>query len=182
MDPAVFYPILQHFSQDKLQPRAILLEYLPNTKRLNCVNYSDTLYAQAIKGIEEIHRAGVHHRDIYPRNILLDLASGSPDKLIWIYFDVATIFTDFGPEQLAQCDYEIALVRGLGEALARTLLLPMLEVVLTDECREMTRPRDSYLIQNSIEGSIGLQKLRQYLAAFTVRSCNGYELPRWAEL
>ncbi|KAJ5844124.1 serine/threonine protein kinase [Penicillium rubens] len=75
---------------------------------LNCVNYSDALYPQAIEVMQEIHRAGVHHRDIYPKNLLL--VRGNPDRLVWIDFDVATTFTDFGPEQLARCDHEISLV------------------------------------------------------------------------
>lgn len=61
--------ILQHFTQDKLYPRAIWLEYLPNTESLTCVEYSDALYPQAIEGMQEIHRAGVHHQDIYPKNL-----------------------------------------------------------------------------------------------------------------
>lgn len=156
MDAAAFHPAFQHFAQDKLKPRAILLEYLPNAESLNCVNYSDTLYPQAIEGMKEIHRAGVHHQDIYPRNLLL--ARGNPDRLVWIDFDVATTFTDFGREQLARCDYEIALVKGFGEALVWAPLLPMLEAfsVLTGEYREMTRPRDSPRIRNSIKGSIGV--------------------------
>ncbi|KAJ5457819.1 serine/threonine protein kinase [Penicillium sp. IBT 31633x] len=93
MDPAAFHPAFQHFAQDKLEPRAILLEYLLNAEGLNCVNYSDALYPQAIEGMKEIHSA------------------------VWIDFDVATTFTDFGPEQLARCDHEIALVKGFGEAL-----------------------------------------------------------------
>jgi serine/threonine protein kinase len=88
VDPAIFHPALKHFTQDKLKPRAILLEYLPNAESLNCVNYVDTLYPQAIKGMKEIHRAGVHHRDVYPRNLLL--VRGNPDRLVWIDFDVAT--------------------------------------------------------------------------------------------
>ena len=52
-------------------PRAILLEYLPNAESLNCVNYSDTLYPQVIKGMQEIHQAGVYHQDIYPKTFSL---------------------------------------------------------------------------------------------------------------
>ncbi|KAJ6014014.1 kinase-like domain-containing protein [Penicillium herquei] len=115
VDPAAFYPAFQHFARDTLKPSAILLEYLPNPECLNCVNYSDTLYTQAIEGMKEIHSAGVHHRDIYPKNLLL--VHGNTDRLVWIDFDVATTFTDFGTEQKARSDYEIALVKGLGEAL-----------------------------------------------------------------
>ncbi|KAK6812610.1 hypothetical protein RU639_011582 [Aspergillus parasiticus] len=82
LEPASFHPALQHFAHDKLKPKAILLEYLPNAESLNCVNYSDTLYSQAIEGMKEIHKAGVHHQDIYPRNILL--VRGNPDRLVWM--------------------------------------------------------------------------------------------------
>ncbi|KAJ5801562.1 uncharacterized protein N7518_003630 [Penicillium psychrosexuale] len=115
VDPAAFHPFFQDFAHDKLNPSAILLEYLPNAEKLNCVNYSDALYPQAIEGLKEIHRAGVQHRDIYPRNMLL--VRGNPDRMVWIDFDVATTFTDFGPEQLANCEHEVKLVEGLGELL-----------------------------------------------------------------
>ncbi|KAJ5124085.1 serine/threonine protein kinase [Penicillium bovifimosum] len=121
MDPAAFHPALQSFAHDKLKPRAILLEYFPNAESLNCVNYSDALYPQAIEGMHEIHRAGVHHEDIYPKNLLL--VHENPDRLVWIDFDVATTFTDLGPEQLARGDHEIALVKGFGEALVWVPLL-----------------------------------------------------------
>ncbi|RAL14144.1 uncharacterized protein BO97DRAFT_433256 [Aspergillus homomorphus CBS 101889] len=117
MDPAAFAPVLRHFAHDKLQPRAILLEYLPNAESLNCVNYSDALYSQAIEGMEEIHRAGVHHQDLYSKNLLL--VHGDPDRLVWIDFDVATTFDELGLEQQADCDHEIALVKGFGELLRK---------------------------------------------------------------
>lgn len=143
--------------QDKFNPRAILLEYLPNAESLNCVNYSDTLYPQAIAGMKAIHRAGVHHQDIYPKNLLLVRGNSDRPRLVWIDFDAAKTFADFGPEQLAHCDHEIALVEGFGEALVREPLLPMLDVfsVLTDEYRETIRLRDSPLKQNFIEGFMG---------------------------
>ncbi|KAJ9481908.1 hypothetical protein VN97_g11543 [Penicillium thymicola] len=65
--------------------------------------------------MKEIHKAGVHHQDIYPGNILL--VRGNPDRLVWIDFDIATTFTDPKPEQLALSDYEIELVKGFGDAL-----------------------------------------------------------------
>ncbi|KAK4869231.1 hypothetical protein LT330_006231 [Penicillium expansum] len=135
VDPATFHPAFYHFAHDKFKPRAILLEYLPNAENLNCVNYSDTLYPQAIEGMKEIHRAGVHHRDVYPRNMLI--VRENPDRLVWIDFDVATTFTDFGPEQVARSDHETLLVEGLGEA-------------LRDDQAEGLPP-----VQNSIEGLVG---------------------------
>ncbi|PLB47132.1 hypothetical protein P170DRAFT_511778 [Aspergillus steynii IBT 23096] len=115
VDPAAFHPAFDNFAQDKMKPRAILLEYLPNAESLNCVKYSDTLFPQAIEGMKEIHRAGVYHYDVWPRNLLL--VRGTPDRLVWSDFDVAMTFTDFGPQQLARCEHEIALVQGIGDAL-----------------------------------------------------------------
>ncbi|KAI2709293.1 hypothetical protein CBS147332_6352 [Penicillium roqueforti] len=115
VDPAAFRPFLQDFAHNKVNPSAILLEYLPNAEKLNCVNYSDALYSQAIKGLKEIHKAGVQYRDVYPRNMLL--VRGNPDRMVWIVFGIATTFTNFGPEQLAYCQHEIALIEGLGELL-----------------------------------------------------------------
>lgn len=37
LDPTAFHPTLNHFAQDKFHPRALLLEYLPNAEKLNCV-------------------------------------------------------------------------------------------------------------------------------------------------
>ncbi|CAI7642567.1 unnamed protein product [Penicillium bialowiezense] len=115
IDPGIFYPAFRHFSHDALPPQGILMEYFADAESLNCVNYSDTLYPQAIEGMKEVHRAGVLHKDIYPRNLLL--VRGDPDRLVWIDFDIATTFTELGPEQMALCGHEIALVEGFGESL-----------------------------------------------------------------
>lgn len=70
--------------------------------------------------MKEIHKAGVHHRDTWPRNMLLVRRNDRhPDRLDWADFDVATIFDEIEPEQLADCDEEIELVKGLGELLVR---------------------------------------------------------------
>ncbi|KAJ5569497.1 uncharacterized protein N7459_008927 [Penicillium hispanicum] len=122
LDPAAFYPTLQHFGRDKFKPRAILLEFLPDSESLNCVNYFDALYPQAVEGMKEIHRAGVHHQDVWPKNLLL--VRGDPDRLVWVDFDVATTFTDFGPKELAYCDHEMALAENIGKLLVRAPLLP----------------------------------------------------------
>ncbi|CAG8947000.1 unnamed protein product [Penicillium salamii] len=44
IDPAAFHPAFQYFSQNKLKPRTILLEYLSNAESLNYINYLDALY------------------------------------------------------------------------------------------------------------------------------------------
>ncbi|KAJ5155647.1 hypothetical protein N7492_008450 [Penicillium capsulatum] len=112
LDPSAFGPLLRNFSKDKFRPRAILLEYLPDAERLNCVNYSRDLVRSAVQGLQEVHNAFVHHRDIYPKNMLV-----SGGRIIWVDFDVATTFANNGPREMAYCDYEIELVKSFGELL-----------------------------------------------------------------
>ncbi|KNG90132.1 hypothetical protein ANOM_002064 [Aspergillus nomiae NRRL 13137] len=113
VDPSAFAPPLTHFIHDQFQPRAILLEYLPNAERLNCVNYSEALFQYAVDGIKEIHSALVHHHDIYPKNMLV--VSGS--RIVWIDFDVAMTFDDMGSREKEYCKYEADLVENFGEVL-----------------------------------------------------------------
>lgn len=112
LDPSAFGPLLRNFSKDKLRPRAILIEYLPDAERLNCVNYSRDLVRHAVQGLQEVHNAFVHHHDIYPKNMLV-----SGGRIIWVDFDVATTFANIGPLEKAYCDYEIELVKSFGELL-----------------------------------------------------------------
>ncbi|KAL4817228.1 hypothetical protein BDW67DRAFT_183898 [Aspergillus spinulosporus] len=115
INPTAFYPAFQHFAHDKYRPRAILLEYLPNAESLNCENYSETCYCQAIEGMKQIHAAHVHHRDIYPKNILV--VPGDEKRMVWVDFDVATTFTTAGPEEQRYNEYEDTLVAEFGEFL-----------------------------------------------------------------
>ncbi|KAJ6037308.1 serine/threonine protein kinase [Penicillium herquei] len=118
LDPQAFYPALQDFVSDEFNPKAILIEFFPDSEIIDCENYSKSLFSQAIEGIKEIHKAGVLHDDIYPKNLLL--VRGTPDRLVWIDFDLATTFTDYGPEELALCENEVLRVKELGEALVQT--------------------------------------------------------------
>lgn len=124
IDPSAFLPALQHFTHDKFHPNAILLEYLPNAESLNCENYSDACYHQAIDGMKHIHNAHVHHRDIYPKNILI--VPGAGERMVWVDFDVATTFTNVGPDEQRYSEYEEALVAGFGDALVCFKLQPFL--------------------------------------------------------
>lgn len=115
IDPTAFYPALQHFAEDKYHPKAILLGYLPNAEILNCENYSEACYRQAIEGIKRIHAAHVHHRDIYPKNILV--VPGGKKRMVWVDFDVATTFTTVGSDEQRYSEYEDALVAEFGDFL-----------------------------------------------------------------
>jgi hypothetical protein len=90
LDPALFAPHLDLFLRDGQHPSAILLEYLSNTQQLNCENYSEDRMNMAITGINDIHSAYVEHYDPYPKNILL--VQGSPERVVWIDFDVAITY------------------------------------------------------------------------------------------
>ncbi|KAJ6013430.1 hypothetical protein N7540_008021 [Penicillium herquei] len=112
VDPSAFHPWLKHFAEDKNQPSAILLEYLTCAEKLNCENYSEDLFRHAVEGIKQIHDAFVHHRDIYPKNILI-----SGTRIVWIDFDVATTLTSMDTEEKAYCDYEAELTESFGKLL-----------------------------------------------------------------
>lgn len=113
VDPLAFHPPLKHFADDKYQPSAILLEYLPCTEQLNCENYSEDLFHYAVEGIKQIHNAFIHHHDIYPKNMLV--VAGR--RIVWVDFDVATTFSSMGPCEKAYCDYETELVESFGNLL-----------------------------------------------------------------
>jgi hypothetical protein len=120
VDPFAFHPPLKHFANDDSHPRAILLEHLPDAERLNCVNYSEDLIRSAVDGIQEIHSAFVHHRDVYPKNMLV--APGG--RIVWVDFDVASTFSNMGPREEAYCKYEAELVKSFGKLLVCLASLP----------------------------------------------------------
>ncbi|PIG83217.1 hypothetical protein AARAC_010773 [Aspergillus arachidicola] len=112
LDPARFQPHLNHFMNDSHAPNAILLEYLEDTEELNCVNYSDDRLQAAIVGLRGIHSALIHHRDVYPKNILI--VRGPPERVVWIDFDVAVTFDSTKPmgcQADEYCNFKIELVK-----------------------------------------------------------------------
>ncbi|OAX79916.1 hypothetical protein ACJ72_05759 [Emergomyces africanus] len=111
-------PQLNAFANDRYRPRAILLEYLSGAEELNCVNYSTHRFREAMIGMKEIHSALIHHNDIYPKNILI--VPGTPERVVWIDFDVATTFPhreSMSCQELEYCAYEDELVASFGELL-----------------------------------------------------------------
>lgn len=89
-----------------------VIECFPNSESLDCVNYCNMIYPQAIEGMKGIHKAGVVHEDIYARNMML--IRGEPDRLVWIDFDIAMTFDEAGPEELALHNHKSILWRRLG--------------------------------------------------------------------
>ena len=118
LDPASFRPHLDHFADDMLNPRAILLEYLQGTEELNCVNFSDDRFQTAIHGLGEIHGALVHHHDVYPKNILI--VHEPIERVVWIDFDVAMTFLvkeSMGSQAEEYFKYEMELAKSFGDLL-----------------------------------------------------------------
>lgn len=84
------------------------------------MNYSDDHLRAAVHELSEIHRALVHHHDIYPKNILIVRGGGNhdgPERVVWIDFDVAMTFSSASPTAEEYCKYEIELVESFGELL-----------------------------------------------------------------
>ncbi|KAK2834926.1 hypothetical protein FQN49_006774 [Arthroderma sp. PD_2] len=119
LNPNGFAPHLDAFHRDAGLPSAILMEYLPDPSLMNCVTYTKERMAAAVKGIQQVHSALVEHNDTYPKNILI--VPGSPERVMWIDFDVAITFPDvsyIGDRERGWIEFEAACVEGFGVALA----------------------------------------------------------------
>lgn len=73
-----------------------------------------------MNGTKEIHNTLIHHRNIYPENILI--VHGDPERVLWIDFDVAVTFPSkelMGHDDEKYSHYEVELVASIGEHLVR---------------------------------------------------------------
>ncbi|KAE8421913.1 hypothetical protein BDV36DRAFT_280243 [Aspergillus pseudocaelatus] len=96
----LFQPHLSHFMNDSHGPTAILPEHLHDPEELN----------SAIVGLRGIHGALIHHRDVYPKNILI--IRGPPERVVWKDFDVAVTFDSMESmehQDEEYCSFEIEL-------------------------------------------------------------------------
>jgi hypothetical protein len=87
LDPKLHQPHLDMFLDDEYPPKALLLEYIPDMEAMHWTNYTDAKRDNLIRGLEEIHAAGVIHDEIHPRNMMV--VKGDSEKAIWIDFDRA---------------------------------------------------------------------------------------------
>lgn len=109
IDPKLCLPHLRRFVKDDYPPTAIFMEYIPNLKELHWSNYTPERMQNFIKGMDEIHRALVHHGDIHPRNMMV--LEGDLERAIWIDFDRAKTFNgELSELQQEWIDFEKLLV------------------------------------------------------------------------
>lgn len=79
--------MLGPFLFDEFPPNAIILEYIPGMRTFWIDNYSRKRAEGFIRLIQEIHKAGVVHDDVYPRNMIV--FDEDPERVMWIDFDRA---------------------------------------------------------------------------------------------
>ena len=94
IDPAQFRPHLDIFLQHEEPPNAVILRYIPNMKTLAFSTYTKAGAAQLRHALTEIHKAGVTHDDIHPRNMIM--LSKGPVPAMWIDFDSSETYSENG--------------------------------------------------------------------------------------
>lgn len=63
--------MLAPFLLDEFPPNAIILEYIPGMRKFWIDNYSRKRAEGIMHLIQEIHKAGVVHDDVYPPNMVV---------------------------------------------------------------------------------------------------------------
>ncbi|EDN05191.1 hypothetical protein I7I51_05790 [Histoplasma capsulatum] len=91
-DPRACQPHLNMFLEDEYPPSALFLEYISNLEMLHLHNYTEARMDNFIEGLREIHKAGVLHHDVKPRNMLIVKDDPNPDRVVWIDFDRAQTY------------------------------------------------------------------------------------------
>ncbi|PGH14103.1 hypothetical protein AJ79_03220 [Helicocarpus griseus UAMH5409] len=67
---------------------------IPNMKMVNLDNYTEARMNNLLLGIREIHKAGVKHNNIKPRNVLIVKNDPNPGRVIWIDFNRANTYDE----------------------------------------------------------------------------------------
>ncbi|OJD26949.1 hypothetical protein ACJ73_01672 [Blastomyces percursus] len=91
-DPKLCQPPLKKFLEDEYPPSALFLEYIPNMEEISLHNYTKVRMNNLLLGIREIHKAGVEHNDIRPRNMLI--VKDDPNRVVWIDFNRANTYDE----------------------------------------------------------------------------------------
>ncbi|KAB8069201.1 hypothetical protein BDV29DRAFT_183190 [Aspergillus leporis] len=89
-DPRQCQPFLNTFVGDEYPPNAIFLEYIPNLEMINLHNCTQKRLDALVRGVQEIHKASIRHRDPKPRNMMI--IKDNPGRVVWIDFDRAETY------------------------------------------------------------------------------------------
>lgn len=86
VDPKEALPHLCDFIDDPVPPAAILLEFIPDLAVFDISTFTESRKERFRRALNELHRVGVYHRDVYPRNFLVQL---STDRILLMDYDIA---------------------------------------------------------------------------------------------
>jgi serine/threonine protein kinase len=109
------------FLNDEFLPNAILIEYIPKMQMIDLSTFSKDRLDKLVSILKEIHGAKILHRDPYPRNMMV--VPGNPDRILWIDFDRAQIYSNpLTPRQREWFDGEAELMKELAEGLVSPMI------------------------------------------------------------
>ncbi|PYI04444.1 hypothetical protein BO78DRAFT_449844 [Aspergillus sclerotiicarbonarius CBS 121057] len=113
-------PDLHMFFDDKLPPNAILIEYIPDMRKMDLETFSSSNVNRLRDVLLEMHQAKILHGDPMPRNMMV--CSGQEGRVLWIDFDSAQTFAEdealtVGQEKWVEEEVEMMdyFVQGLTE-------------------------------------------------------------------
>lgn len=87
------------FHDDEYPTNAILIEYVPKMHQIDLSNFSPYNLQVLRETLEDMHSAGVHHGDIYPRNMMIaEIPNTDQARVLWIDFDSSQLL----PESLSE--------------------------------------------------------------------------------
>ncbi|PYI05423.1 hypothetical protein BO78DRAFT_345697 [Aspergillus sclerotiicarbonarius CBS 121057] len=115
INPMERLPHLKDFLRDRVYPKGVLLEFIPNLREIDLSTFSQDRVYKLRQILTEIHEAGVYHGDPYPRNMVVQEGS---DRVLWIDFDRAQTRNSITPRQQQLLDEEDELVDYFVDALA----------------------------------------------------------------
>jgi len=87
LDVQEWHPHLRGFRHNEIAPSAIFLEYVPDIQPISLELCTPRRLQQLVKAIDALHKAGILHDDIAPRNMMV--TPGNEERVMWIDFDRA---------------------------------------------------------------------------------------------
>lgn len=92
-NPTLCQPHLKKFLGDEYPPNAIFLEYIAGLEMITLENYTQERVNNFLKGIRQIYKALVRHRDPKPRNMMI--VKDTPERVVWLGSDRAHTYDKY---------------------------------------------------------------------------------------